>query len=392
MKISGSVILKRKKDKPVRQGHPWIFSGAIARVEGQVKNGDLVRVFSAENHPLATGYINNNSQIRVRLLTWQDEPIDSDFWQTRITAAVNRRTLLNINATATRLIFGEADQLPGLVVDQYGDWLVMQCLTLGIDVRKEQIADTLLTVTGAKGIIERSDASVRRKEGLRKVTGVLRGDTPPTEIEVVEHGLHFGVNLTDGHKTGFYVDQRVNRTIVAQLCADKDVLNVFSYTGGFGVHAAAAGAKSVVNVDSSVEVLELAERNFERNGLQGEFIAADAFELLRYYRDEGQKFDVIVLDPPKFVNSQRDLKRAARGYKDINLLAFQLLRENGVLATFSCSGLVSADLYQKIVFGAVIDSGRNAQIIQQLTQAPDHPILLTFPESFYLKGLLCRVL
>jgi 23S rRNA (cytosine1962-C5)-methyltransferase len=169
------------------------------------------------------------------------------------------------------------------------------------------------------------------------------------------------------------------------------VLNVFSYTGGFGVHAAAAGAQSVVNVDSSVEVLELAERNFERNGLAGEFIAADAFELLRHYREEGQTFDVIVLDPPKFVNSQRDLKRAARGYKDINLLAFQLLRENGVLATFSCSGLVSADLYQKIVFGAVIDSGRNAQIIQPLTQAPDHPVLLTFPESFYLKGLLCRV-
>ncbi len=384
-------MLKKKKDKPVRQGHPWIFSGAIARVEGEVRNGDLVRVVSAKNHPLAIGYLNNNSQIRVRLLTWQAETIDDTFWQSRIAAAVERRRRLNIDATATRLIFGEADQLPGLIVDQYGDWLVMQCLTLGIDVRKEQIADALLAVTGARGIVERSDASVRRKEGLRKVTGVLRGEAPPAELEVVEHGLRFGVNLADGHKTGFYVDQRDNRALVAKLCAGKDVLNVFSYTGGFGVHAAAAGAKSVVNVDSSVEVLDLAERNFERNELTGEFIAADAFELLRHYRDEGQQFDVIVLDPPKFVNSQRDLKRAARGYKDINLLAFQLLRENGVLATFSCSGLVSADLYQKIVFGAVIDSGRNAQIIQQLTQAPDHPVLLTFPESFYLKGLLCRV-
>ncbi len=391
MKISGKVVLKKKKDKPVRQGHPWIFSGAIARVDGEVKNGDLVRVLSNDNQPLAVGYFNKNSQIRVRLLTWQDEPINEAFWLSRIEAAAERRKQLNIDATAIRLIFGEADKLPGLVVDQYGEWLVMQCLTLGIDVRKQQIADALIAVTGASGIVERSDASVRRKEGLRKVTGVLRGDAPPDELEVVEHGLRFGVNLSDGHKTGFYVDQRENHAIVAKLCEGKDVLNVFSYTGGFGVHAAAAAATSVVNVDSSVEVLELAERNFERNGLEGEFIAADAFDLLRYYRDEGQKFDVIVLDPPKFVNSQRDLRRAARGYKDINLLAFQLLRKNGILATFSCSGLVSADLYQKIVFGAVIDSGRNAQIIQQLTQAPDHPVLLTFPESFYLKGLLCRV-
>ncbi len=395
--MNAKITLRPRRDKPLRQKHPWIFSGAIARVEGDPQPGDWVRVHAADDTFLATGYYNERSQIQVRVLAWGDTAVDEAFWHNKISAAVQRRALLHLpdeNNTAYRLINAEADGLPGLIVDAYGDYLVLQCLTMGVDVRKEMIADVLMTVVRPQAIIERSDATVRRKEGLQSVVGVLRGDAPPAPMMVHENGLQFAVDLVDGHKTGLYLDQRENRALLEPFMSGRDVLNVCSYTGGFGLYAARAGAKSIVNLDSSVPILEAAEQNFERNGLNGEhveYMAADAFELLRHYRDTGRQFDMIVLDPPKFVNSQKHIKRAARGYKDLNWLAMRLLRPNGVLATFSCSGLVSAELFQKIVFGASVDAKRDTQIIKWLHQAADHPVSLTFPESAYLKGLLLRV-
>ena len=393
--VTASLRLKPKRDKPVRNRHPWIFSGAIQRVDGNPMHGDLVAVESHKGEFLATAYYNVNSQIRGRILSWQDTELDAEWWRDKIRSAVYRRQLLDINASAVRLINGEADQIPGLIVDRYGDYLVMQCLTWGIDRRKQMLAEILAQEFRPKAIIERSDADVRRKEGLMREKGVLLGEEPPAELIVQENGIQFGVNLLHGHKTGLYLDQRRNREIVGGFSAEKEILNVFSYTGGFGVYAAQAGAKSVINIDSSVSALEQAERNFALNGFEDEsryeFIAANAFDLLRHYRDSGQQFDIIVLDPPKFAHSPRDVDKASRGYKDLNWLAMKLLRPNGLLATFSCSGSISAELFQKIVFGAAVDAQRNAQLIQPLAQASDHPTLLTFPESFYLKGLLCRV-
>ncbi len=272
----------------------------------------------------------------------------------------------------------------------------MQCLTLGIDRRKELFIQLLTDLQQPAGIGERSDAAVRKKEGLSKVVQVCWGERPPPTLVIRENKLQFGVDLLGGHKTGFYLDQRENRALLGQprFVAGQELLNVFAYTGGFGLYAAAGGAAQVTHIDSSIPALEQAERNAALNGLtrpQDEYLAGDAFEILRDYRDAGRQFDVIVLDPPKFAHGRRDEKRAARGYKDLNWLALRLLRPGGLLATFSCSGLIDASLFQKIVFGAAVDARRDAQVLQKLGQAPDHPVLLTFPESAYLKGLLCRV-
>ena len=396
--ISGKIVLKKGREKPVRNRHPWLFSGAVARVEGSPSNGDLVSVVTANGDWLATAYYNEKSQIIGRIISWQQDQINNLFWRDKLAAAVALRTRLNLSAhtDAYRLINAEADGLPGLVVDRYGDWLVMQCQTLGIDMRKKALAEQLASLLKPKGIVERSDVAVRKLEGLQQTRGVLWGKEPPEELFVSENGIKFGVNLLNGHKTGLYLDQRDNREIVCSptMVAGKDVLNVFSYTGGFGTYAAKHGAKSVVNIDSSVAVLEQADRNLAHNQLdddRSELLAGDAFQILRDYRDAGRTFDVIILDPPKFVHSQRDIKRASRGYKDLNWLAMRMLNPNGLLATFSCSGLVSADLYQKIVFGAAVDANRDVSIVRTLTQAPCHPISLTVPESSYLKGFLCHV-
>ncbi len=394
-KITAVLTLKPKRDKPVRQRHPWIFSRAIGSVEGKPAPGDLVQIVDARGNYLATAYFNSHSQIRARILSWdENESIDEAFWEKRIRLAINGRSTLS-NA-ARRLINAESDQLPGLIVDQYGDFLVMQCLTMGIDRRKTMLVNLLAKIVQPTGIIERSDVAVRAKEGLQEASGLLWGEAPPDDFVIEENGITIGVDLLKGHKTGFYLDQRDNKTAVCrpEFVKDKEVLNLFAYTGGFGLTAIANGAKSVIHVDSSIPALEQAERNVALNGWKrplDEYIAADVFELLRHYRDTGKQFDLIILDPPKFAHSKRDINRAARGYKDLNWLALRLLRPSGVLATFSCSGLIDADLFQKIIFGAAIDAHRTVQIVQKLGQAPDHPILLTFPESAYLKGLLCRV-
>lgn len=414
--MGGRVVLRVGREKPVRQRHPWVFSGAIQKIDGDVEDGGIADVVSARGEFLARGYLNRRSQIAVRLLAWDErEAIDDAFWRSRLERAIRARAMQD---DAYRLVNAESDGLPGLVVDRYGDWLIVQALTLGIERVKADLVRLLVDVWGKKvrGVYERSDVETREKEGLPLVTGVLHGEQPSDEIEISERGvapfdsaalslrlraehgsgraLRFGVDVKRGHKTGFYLDQRDNRRKVAAYCQDADVLNLFSYTGGFAVHALAAGAARVVNVDSSAEALALARRNIARNDFtvrEDNFVEGNAFAVLRRYRAEGQQFDIIIVDPPKFVHSVGQIEKAARAYKDLNLVAMQILKPGGILATFSCSGLVSPDLFQKIVFGASIDAGRDVQVVEKLSQASDHPILLSFPEAEYLKGLICRV-
>lgn len=405
---TATLFLKQGRAKPVLNRHPWVFSGAIARVQGQPAPGDLVTIADQRGAPLATAYFNAKSQIQARILSWNpDEAIDAGFWRDRLQRAIAGRVTMGLSAdllttghrpltTAYRLVNAESDGLPGLIVDRYGDYLVVQCLTLGIDRRKGMLVDLLAELLQPTGILERSDVDVRGKEGLRPVVEQRRGAPPPTELPIHENGHAFLVDIQHGHKTGFYLDQRDNRAAVGQpmYMRDREVLNVFAYTGAFGIYAAAAGARSVVQVDSSDTALAAAERHMALNGYarpDHEYIAGDAFEVLRYFREEGRQFDAVILDPPKFAHSQGQVERATRGYKDLNWLALRLLRPEGVLATFSCSGLVDAALFQKVVFGAAVDAGRDVQILRQLDQSADHPVLLSFPESAYLKGLLCRV-
>jgi 23S rRNA (cytosine1962-C5)-methyltransferase len=403
---SGVVHLHDGKNKPVRQKHPWIFSGAIRQVEGNPSPGDLVEVVDAQGAWLARGYYNSNSQIAIRLLTWnRDEVVDANFWRRRLSAAADARTGLasDTGTTAYRLVYAESDGLPGLVVDRYGeahaagrgDWLVVQFLTSGVEMRRAEILDALEDLFAPSGIVDRSDVAVRRQEGLSPRRELCRGVEPPADLEITENGLRFHVGLLGGQKTGFYLDQRENRRIVGAHARGRRVLNAFSFTGAFGVYALAGGAIHVTNLDSSYGALKGAESALRLNGFdpdgQAEGIAGDVFQVLRAFRDEGRRFDLVILDPPKFARSKSDLAAATRGYKDINLLGFTLLAPGGLLATFSCSGAVSPDLFQKVVFGASLDAGRDAQILAKLGHGADHPILLSFPEGEYLKGLLCRV-
>lgn len=393
-----TITLKPGREKSVNNRHPWLFSGAIQRIDRAAQDGDVVDVHSAAGAWLARGYLNRRSQIQVRLLTWDaGQAIDETFWRSRLQRAIAGRAALAADpqTDAYRLVYAESDGLPGLVVDRYGDWLVLQALTLGVELVKPLLARLLVELCQPTGIVERSDVDVREKEGLRPLVGSLHGAPPAGPVEIKEHGRRFLVDLLGGQKTGFYLDQRENRRRTAAYCQGGRVLNAFSYSGGFAIHALAAGAAHVTNLDSSVEALGLAERNLALNGfdpdVQAESVVGDVFQVLRDWRAAGERFDVIILDPPKFARSQGQIDRAARAYKDIDLLAMQLLRPGGVLATFSCSGLVSPDLFQKIVFGASVDAGRDVQVIERLSQGPDHPLLLSFPEGEYLKGLMCRV-
>jgi 23S rRNA (cytosine1962-C5)-methyltransferase len=393
-----TITLKPGREKSVRNRHPWLFSGAIQRIDPDAQDGDVVEVHSDIGQWLARGYLNRRSQIQVRLLTWDaGQAIDESFWRGRLQRAIAGRAALTADTqtNAYRLVYAESDGLPGLIVDRYGDWLVMQCLTLGVEQIKPLLARLLVELCQPAGILERSDVEVRDKEGLRQAVGLLHGQPQAGPVEIVEHGQRFLVDLLAGQKTGFYLDQRENRRRTAPYCQGARVLNAFSYSGAFAVYALTGGAQHVINLDSSMDALELAERNLAFNGFdpdrQAEGVAGDVFQVLRDWRAAGERFDVIILDPPKFAHSQQQVDRAARAYKDINLLAMQLLQPGGVLATFSCSGLVSADLFQKIVFGASVDAGRDVQVVERLSQGPDHPLLLSFPEGEYLKGLVCRV-
>ncbi|NOX61948.1 MAG: 23S rRNA (cytosine(1962)-C(5))-methyltransferase RlmI [Chloroflexi bacterium] len=392
--MNGRVVLRPGKEKPVRRRHPWVFSGAVRCIEGEPKPGAVVEVVSAKGEWLAWAEFNPRSQIRARAFCWeQGAVIDEAFWRMRLAASIERRRQLLPDVTTCRLIFAESDGVPGLIVDRYGAFLVMQCLTAGADARKDLFARLLHDLLSPAAIVERDDP-VRRKEGLAPAQGVLSGELPDAPIIISENGHDFLVDLRSGQKTGFFLDQADNRARLAPYCAGKEVLNAFSYTGAFAVYALASGARHVVNLDVSAEALDVAVRNFALNGFapdRWENVQGDAFRQMRVWRDQGRQFDLIVLDPPKFAASRRHIERAARGYKDINWLAMRLLRPNGLLATFSCSGLVSADLFQKIVFGAALDAGREVRIIERFHQRGDHPALLTFPEAAYLKGLLCHV-
>lgn len=392
------LILKPNRDVAVRQRHPWLFSGAVSRLDESAQDGGLIDVVTASGEWLARGYLNRRSQIIARLLVWDEEQdIDGSFWRARLQRASAARSSLCANAdtTAYRLVNAESDGMPGLIVDRYGDWLVLQILTLGIERCKSDIVPVLLEIfSDVRGVYERSDVEVREKEGLVAVSGQLWGEELQGPVEISENGFRFLVDIGQGHKTGFYLDQRENRGRLPAYCRGGEVLNAFSYTGAFSVYALAGGASHVVNVDTSSEALKLAQTHVALNGFDNSRVTntlGDVFAQLRAYRATGRQFDLIILDPPRFAASRSHIQKASRGYKDINWIACQILRPGGVLFTFSCSGTVSRDLFQKIVFGAALDAGRDVQIIGQLSQASDHPVALTFPEGEYLKGLICRV-
>ena len=388
-----ALTLKPGREKSLLRRHPWIFSGAVARVDGEPGPGETVEVRASSGELLARAAYSPQSQIRARVWTFGDQPVDEDLLRRRIRIAVQARavTLDTVEFDSLRWIHAESDRLPGLIVDRYGDTLVLQSLTAGSEKWKETIAEILLAESGLKNIYERSDSDVRALEGLPPCVGALRG-APPESAVINEHGLQFHVNMASGHKTGFYLDQRHNRQRLRKLAWERDVLDAFSYTGGFTVNALAGGARSVLALDSSGEALALARENVALNELplaRCDWLEADVFQALRKFRDEGRSFDLVVLDPPKFAPTAAQAEKAARGYKDINLLALKLLRPGGLLFTFSCSGGVDAGLFQKIVASAALDAGVDAQIVEHFSQAADHPVSLEFPEGTYLKGLLC---
>ncbi|MDH4151425.1 MAG: class I SAM-dependent methyltransferase [Betaproteobacteria bacterium] len=388
-----SLILKPGREKSLQRRHPWIFSGGIARVDGNPQAGDTVEVRTADGVPRAIAAYSPQSQIRARIWNWTPCPIDADFFAQRIAQAAARREPLRSGGVtnAVRLIHGESDGLPGVVADRYEDTVVVQLLTTGAERWREAIADALAALAGVVRVVERSDADVRQLEGLPSQTGLLRGAAATGPVMITEHGLQFAIDVVSGHKTGFYLDQRDNRQRLRALVAGNSVLDCFCYTGGFAINALAGGASAVTAIDSSGPALQAAQANAALNRLNGtEWLEADVFQSLRKFRDAGRSFDVIVLDPPKFAPTAAHAEKAARAYKDINLLAFKLLNPGGTLMTYSCSGGVSAELFQKIIAGAALDAGVDAVIEAWLHGAADHPVALNFPEGEYLKGLICR--
>ncbi|MGQ9499761.1 MAG: class I SAM-dependent rRNA methyltransferase [Dissulfurimicrobium sp.] len=390
------VILKKGREASLTRRHPWVFSGAIEKTKGEPQPGEDVCVRAKDGSIMGIGAWSPYSQIRVRIWTFKEEEITPLFIRSRLEHAINAREDLGITAAtdAYRIVNAESDGLPGIIVDRYNDFIVCQFLSYGAEAKSMEIIRQLNGITSSRGIYERSDTNARQKEGLSARAGLISGEEPPEFIEIQESGQRFLVDIRHGHKTGFYLDQRENRRIIAEYSTGAEVLNCFSYTGGFGIWALKGGARHITNIDTSKTALELCTQNALLNGIDLSRITnveGDVFKVLRTYRDDGRTFDIIVLDPPKFAESKAQLVHAARGYKDINLLAFKLLRPGGLLFTFSCSGLMTNELFQKIVFDAALDAGRDSQIIRRLQQAEDHPTALNFPEGTYLKGLVCRV-
>ena len=388
-----SLLLKKGRDKSLRRRHPWIFSGAVEKVNGKPGAGETVELLEG-GKKLAQAAYSPKSQIRARVWTFDPaEPVDAGFFRGRIQKAIALREALPAakHTNALRLVHGESDGLPGLVVDRYADVLVAQFLAAGVERWRDPILDALNELSGCEAIFERSDAEVRKLEGLEARVGFARGNRNAARCPIIEYGLNFRVDVEQGQKTGFFLDQRENRQRVRALAAGREVLDGFSYTGGFSVAALAGGAKRVTAIESSAAALEVAKENLAANPLDAskvDFVQADVFAQLRTLRDQNAKFGLIVLDPPKFAPSAAQVQKAARAYKDINLWALKLLAPGGLLATFSCSGGVSAELFQSIVAGAALDAGGDAKIIERFGAAADHPVALEFPEGEYLKGLL----
>ena len=390
------VRLKEGREKSLkRKHHPWLFSGAIQSSPDGLKPGDTVDVLSSHGEWLARGAYSPTSKIRVRVWTWNhDDEINKDFFLKKFKTAIDLRAKVFTarEGNSRRLVHGESDGIPGFIVDQYGDMLVMQVLSAGAEHWKATAVECLAELTGFETIYERSDVDVRILEGLESRKGVLLGQEPePFLIE--ENGLKFNIDPALGQKTGFYLDQRSNRQLIREMVPmGSEVLNCFCYTGAFSLYALAGGAGHVTSIDSSSDAIAWAEKNQALNDFDSEkstWIVGDVFQLLRKFRDSRKSFDVIILDPPKFAPTSAQAESAARGYKDINLLAMKLLRPGGMLFTYSCSGGISADLFQKIIAGAALDAGVDLRIVRQLHQDRDHPVAVNFPEGAYLKGLMC---
>ena len=399
-----TVTLKPSKEKSLLRRHPWVYANAIEHVEGKPALGATVVVRAHDGRFLARAAYSPHSQIRLRVWSFDEaEPIDHAFFKRRVQRAVAHRRAFVRDTGAVRLIFGEADGLPGLIVDHYVEdrdgqdgrgQLVCQFMAAGVEAWKEAIVAALIQAAECPNVYERSDVSIREKEGLEQTTGILAGEAPPDTLIARENGVRYHVDVRNGHKTGFYVDQRDNRALVQAYAARRDVLNCFCYTGGFSLAALGGGAARVVSIDSSGEALALARANVQANGFDAEraaWLDADAFRTLRRLVDEGERFDLVVLDPPKFAPAREHVDRAARAYKDINLSGFRLLRPGGLLFTYSCSGAIDADLFQKIVAGAAADARVDARILKRLGAGLDHPLLAAFPEGEYLKGLLLQI-
>ncbi len=387
-----ALILRPGKEKSLLRRHPWIYATAVAQVSGRPGPGDTVRVLGADGRFLARAAFSPASAIRARAWTFDEsEPVDAGAIGARVAAAVARRDALRGESDALRLVFGEADALPGCVVDRYADQLVVQFLAAGVERWRDAIVDALVGSTGCTAVYERSDAAAREREGLAPREGPLRGGTP-APVSIVEHGVRYRVDVVAGHKTGFYVDQRDNRALVARWAAGRSVLNCFCYTGGFTLAARHGGAAEATSIDSSAEALALAADNERANGFAegSTWLQANVFDALKSMVADGRRFDLIVLDPPKFAPSAQHVDRAARAYKEINLKALRLLAPGGLLFTFSCSGAIPVDLFQKIVAGAVFDARVDAQMLRRLQAGLDHPMSMTHPEGEYLKGLMLR--
>jgi 23S rRNA (cytosine1962-C5)-methyltransferase len=388
------LTLKPGRERSLLRHHPWIFSGAIGAVQGSPKSGDTVELRAAGGGFLAWAAYSPASQIRARVWSFDEAEVPQpELFRKKIEAALAlRRAAIPAQAgDAFRLVHGESDGFPGLIADRYADVLVVQILSAGCERWRELLIESLRDLTGCARVYERSDTEARELEGLAPRAGAVSGAEPDGPIRILEHGIKYEVDVVSGQKTGFYLDQRDNRRRVGLLAGGREVLNCFCYTGGFALSALSGGARSVLSVDSSAPALELARRNFDLNGLpagRSDWLEADVFGALRKLRDEGRQFDLVVLDPPKFAPTPKDAAPAARGYKDINLNALKLLRPGGLLATFSCSGGVSPELFQKIVAGAAADAGVSLVLRERFSAAPDHPVLVEFPEGEYLKGLL----
>lgn len=392
------LILAKGREKSLLRRHPWIFSGAVARMEGKAQRGETIDVYDSQGKWLARAAFSPDSQIRARVWSWQqDESIDIAFFIRRLQSAQQLRDWLAARdgLDSYRLIAGESDGLPGVTIDRFGQFLVLQLLSAGAEYQRPAIISALQQCYPTCSIYDRSDVSVRKKEGLALTQGPVSGELPPDLLPITEHGMKLLVDIRTGHKTGYYLDQRDSRFATRRYAQDKRVLNCFSYTGGFAVSALMGGCREVISVDTSQAALDVAKQNVELNGLdlsKAQFLRDDVFKLLRSYRDSGEKFDLIVMDPPKFVENKNQLAGACRGYKDINMLAMQLLNPGGMLLTFSCSGLMPTDLFQKIIADAAVDAQRDVQFIEQFRQAADHPVIASYPEGLYLKGVACRVL
>jgi 23S rRNA (cytosine1962-C5)-methyltransferase len=394
-----SILLKPKRERPILRKHPWIFANSISEVIGDPELGETVDVLNHEGDWLAYAAFSPHSQIRARIWTWDSsEKVTRQFFENRLEKSIAFRENLfkREEVTAYREFFAESDGLPGLIVDRYGDIRVVQFLFAGVERWRESIVEILVSRKDCRAIFERSDVDVRALEGLPDRKGLLRGKEPQGLLSIIENDLQFLVDIHQGHKTGFYLDQRENRKILKDLVPDgASVLDCFCYTGGFTLSAIKSNAAKVLAIDSSNSALELLEKNLSLNNFDKErleIVQGDVFSELRTLRDRGREFDVIILDPPKFASTPSQVHRASRGYKDINILAFKLLQPGGLLFTFSCSGGVNAELFQKIISDAALDAGRDASIIQWMAQPSDHPVLLSFPEARYLKGLVCEVI